>query len=83
MYSEELQHWEIGQTEIHNHYQCLHNSVLEENILGCMLLGFPCISCLSMKHVADGRRGCFLLHQICLLQFSFSNCEDTLHLQAQ
>lgn len=66
VYSEELQHLETGQTEIHNHYQCLHNDLLEENVLGCMLLGFPCISCLSMKHVAGGRRGCFLLHQICL-----------------
>lgn len=45
--------------------------------------GFPCVLCLSMKHVADGRRGFFLLHRICMCWGFLSDCKGTFHLQAQ
>lgn len=34
-------------------------------------MGFPCIPCLSMKHVADGRRGFFsFASDLPVLEFS-------------
>lgn len=48
--------------EMHRLCECLHKDMLDESIMRCMPVGFLSIPCLSMQHVADGRRGFFLLH---------------------
>lgn len=72
-----------GAMEIHRLYQFLERNILEEGILRCMLMGFPCVPCFSMKHVADGRWGSFLLHRICLCGNFLFDCRVTFHLQVQ
>lgn len=52
--------------EVPRLYECLHKDIFAEGHLRCMSVGFPFVPCLSMKHVADGRRGFYLLHPICL-----------------
>lgn len=69
--------------EVHRLNQCLHKNIWEEGHLRCMSVGFPFVPCLSMKHVAHGRRGFYLLHAFCLCWSLLFDCEDTFPLQAQ
>lgn len=69
--------------EVHRLYQCLHKDVFEEGHLRCMSVGFPFVPCLSMKHVADGRRSFYLLHPFYLCWSFLFDCEDAFPLQAQ